>query len=505
MSTGSNPLAELAEAMQALASQPQNAQLWCTVGFLYLKIFELHEALDTFRAAQAMSPHLSDPWYGEAITQQQLGDTPAALQALRNAMQRNPQDQRLFSAYAYLTTAAGLGQETVLAAYRDWARRFAEPLKPKHRPPPNRRSAGEKLRIGYVSADFRQHALMDFFAPVLAHHDRQRFSLIAFSQGAPDERTPAIRSQFDFWNDIRGLSDQAVADLIRKRGIDILIDLSGHTEGNRLLAFARQPAAVQLTWYGYNGSTGMTAMDGRLTDPVMDPPEHVGESVEPLCRLPNFASFSPPDSAPLPSTAPCLQNGYITFGSLNNAQKLSDQTLSVWAALLGKLPTAHLVLIGPHAPTGGEVLQQTLLERLAKLGIPLDRTTLLPRQSLADFLQLGQYIDIALESFPLSGAVTTSQALWMGLPVITLAGSLPFERAAAAILAAANRPEWIAADTDQYLDLACQLAGDPAALNQTRLQQRTHLADTPLLNGAQQTQALEQIYLALWAQATRRP
>lgn len=495
MTNETNLLVELSNAMHTVAAQPHNAQLWANVGFVYLRLNELQEALATFQAAQQINPRVADAWYGEAIVQQKLGHTLAAQNGLQKAIHLAPNDQRLFAAYAYLCAAAQQGTDVVKAAYIDWAKRFAEPLKPKHRPPPHRRSPQDKLRIGYVSADFRQHALMHFFAPVLAQHNRDRFQIIAFSNGKPDQTTSAIKTQFDFWNDIRGLNDQALADLIKKRGIDILIDLSGHTEGNRLLAFARQPAAYQLTWYGYNGTTGMTAIDGRLTDAVMDPIGHEVASVEPLLRLPNFACFQPPIDAPGIFPTPCLKNGFVTFGSLNNAQKLSDNTLKTWAILLQNIPSARLTLVGPHAATAAESITAPLQQRLASCGLPLDRVTVLPHQNLHDFLRLGQKIDIALESFPLSGAVTTCQALWMGLPVVALNGQQAFERAAAAILNAAHCASWVATSTTQYIEIATQLASTPNTIDALRHSLRNTLEHSPLMDYATQTQALENLLL----------
>lgn len=500
MTRQTNPLAELAATMQLLALQPQSAQLWCRVGFLYLKIFELTEALDTFRAAQQIDQNLADAFYGEAIALQQLGSSHEALRALEHAMSRNPQDQRLFSAYAYLCSAAESPPEKTVAAYKTWAQRFTEPARPQFPPRPHNRTADEKLRIGYVSSDFRQHAVMDFFAPILAHHNREKFSVIAFSNGIADERTAAIRRQFDFWNDIRTLNDQAAADLIKKRGIDVLVDLSGHTEGNRLGVFARQPAAVQFTWFGYNGTTGMGAFDGRLTDIAMDPPGNEFFATEPLLRLPCFATFQPPADAPEISDPPYQRNGYITFGSLNNAQKLSDSTLKTWSILLQKIPTAHLLLIGPHAPTAGIATQQIILQRFAAHDLPMERVSLLPRQSLADFLALGKHIDIALEPFPLSGGVTTAQALWMGLPVVTLAGKLPCERAAAAILAAAKRSEWTSHSITEYLNIATTLAAKPQQLAGLRRTQREWIMNSPLLSPTEQVLALETFFQNHWNQ-----
>lgn len=490
----SNPLAELADCTQQLALAPHDGKLWCRVGFLYLKVHEVEEALNTFLAARQIAPGLSDAHYGEAIAQLKLGEPEAALAAIRQAMQLAPHDQRLFSAYAYLCQATGQAPAAVLAAYRDWGRRFAEPLRPAKRESCGRRPNGGKIRVGYLSADFRRHALMSFFNPVLTHHDRTQFEIIAFFAGQADENTAAIRTRFDHWNDVARLNDAELAALIRRRGIDLLVDLSGHTDGSRLLAVARQPAPVQLTWYGYNGTTGLTAMDGRLTDAVMDPPGNEAWSVEPLIRLPHFACFEPPTEAPEPGDLPCLANGYVTFGSLNNAQKLSSATLRCWGELLHTVPHARLLLIGPHAPTAGQALAGHLLARLAAAGIPVDRVELLPQQSLADFLALGRRIDIALEPFPLSGAVTTAQTLWLGLPCVTLAGNLPAERAAAAILAAAGQPQWIATSTADYLRLARELAADPARLQEIRAGLRPALAASALLDHAGFTRRLEETF-----------
>jgi len=493
----SNPLAELADCTRQLALAPHDGKLWCRVGFLYLQVHEVEEGLNTFLAAQQIAPGQGDAYYGESIARLKLGEPDAALAALGRAMRLAPHDQRLFSAYAYLCQATGQAPETVLAAYRDWARRFAEPLKPAKREACGRRPGNGKIRIGYLSADFRQHALMNFFNPVLEHHDRTQFEIVAFFAGTADERTATIRQRFDHWNDVARLNDAELAALIRRRGIDLLVDLSGHTDGSRLLAVARQPAPVQLTWYGYNGTTGLSAMDGRLTDAVMDPPGNEAWSVEPLVRLPHFACFEPPAEAPEPGPAPCQTNGYVTFGSLNNAQKLSPATLHCWGELLHAVPHSRLLLIGPHAPTAGQALADHLLTRLAASGIPVDRVDLLPQQSLADFLALGRRIDIALEPFPLSGAVTTAQALWLGLPCITLAGRLPAERAAAAILAAAGQPQWIATSTADYQRLAGELAADPARLQEIRAGLRPGLAASPLLDHAGFTRQLEACFRQL--------
>ncbi len=493
----SQPLQQLADCLQQLSVRPQDGGLWCKVGFLYLSIHEPGEALATFQAAQQIAPGLGEAWFGESIARLRLGEAQAALTAIEAAIARAPGDQRLYSAKAYLLQTSGNDPATVLAAYRDWGRRFADPLA---RPRPKLRRPGGKIRLGYLSADFRQHALMDFFAPVLEHHDREQFELIAFFSGQADASTVNIKTRFDYWNDVHQLNDKQLAQLIERRGIDILIDLSGHSAGTRLLAVARRPAPIQLTWFGYNGTSGLSVLDGRLSDPVMDPPGNEQWASEAIIRLPHFACFAPPpDSAP-PGPAPCLKNGYVTFGSLNNVQKISSATLHAWRDILAAVPSARLRLIGPFTPEAGAGAGAHWRQHLAAHGLPDERVDLLPQQALADFYRLGDAIDIALEPFPLTGAVTTAQALWMGLPCLTLAGTLPAERAAAAILAAANLPAGIVDRKTSYIEHAIHWASDPATLDQLRQGLRLHLQASPLLDHAGFTRALEATLLEFIAQ-----
>ncbi len=492
----SQPLQQLADCLQQLSTRPQDGGLWCKVGFLYLNIHEPGEALATFLAAQQIAPRLGEAWFGESIARLKLGDSATALSAIEAAIVRAPNDQRLYSAKAYLLQACGSDPQAVLAAYREWGRRFADPMA---RPRRKMRRPRTKIRLGYLSADFRQHALMDFFAPVLQHHDRAQFELIAFFSGEADASTANIKGHFDYWNDVRKLNDSELAQLIQRRGIDILIDLSGHSAGTRLLAVAQRPAPIQLTWFGYNGTSGLNVLDGRLSDPVMDPPGNEQWATEPIIRLPHFACFSPPPTPAPPGPAPCLNNGYVTFGSLNNVQKISSATLHAWCAILAAVPNARLRLIGPHTSAGGAAAEMHWRQHLAAHGLPNERVDLLPQQSLADFYRLGEAIDIALEPFPLTGAVTTAQALWMGLPCLTLAGTLPAERAAAAILAAANLPAGVVDRETSYIEHAIHWASDPATLNLLRQGLRPHLQTSPLLDHAAFTRSLEAVLLELIA------
>lgn len=492
----SEHLQNLAKLLQALAQAPHDIKRWCQVGFTYTQIGDPAEALATFQSARQIVPDYPEAYFGEALVYRNLGDSAASLNSLRQALRYAPNEQRFFSAYAQALSAHSAPAEEIGAAYRDWAARFADPLRPKHRAPARQRTKGEKIRIGYVSADFRQHALMSFFAPLLEHHNREQFQLIAFSSTVPDETTADIQYRFDHWNDVRHLNDKALAELIRRCGIDILVDLSGHTNGTRLLALARQPAPCQITWYGYNSTTGMSTMDFRLTDAVMDPLDTPSISVETLIHLPHFTCYRPPSDAPPVGDLPALRNGYITYGSLNGFHKLSDSTLTLWAQLLTQQKTARLIVVGSHAALAGAESENLVRQRLTKNGLPLERVTVLPIQSMTEFMALGEKIDIALESFPLTGGVTTCHTLWMALPTFALRGQTPDSRAAAAILTAASRKHWIADTVPEYLSLARRWVADLEALSKERQGLRQHLQNSPLMDEIGFIRDLERRYLS---------
>lgn len=499
--SNANPLAELASLAACIAKDPTDAGPWCRIGFVYLRLGELDEALASFTAAAQLQPGLAEAAFGAAIVEHTLGNTAAALPLIDAAIAAQADEQRYWSARAHLLAASGASAPQVSAAYADWARRFADPLPPlPPQPLPAPVPPGRRLRIAYVSADLRDHALRYFIEPVLRHHDRQHFELHAFASGRSDATTAQLKPLFDHWHDLGGLDDHAAAERIAAAGIDIAVDLSGHTDGTRLLSLARRPAPVQFTWFGYNCTTGMSQLDGRLTDAVMDPPGSEAHAREPLVRLPVFACYQPPEDAPPEiSPLPLLARGGVTFGSLNNAQKLSSHTLACWGQLLRRVPGSRLLLIGPFGPTAPASTRQAFAARLQHAGVPAGRLLLLPRQTREDFFRLSEQIDIALEPWPFSGGVTTCHALWMGLPCITLAGSMPYERAAAAILSAAGLDELIATSPDAYLSLATRLACDVVRLAELRQGLRERLRHSRLMAYRQQVDALEACFSAAHA------
>jgi predicted O-linked N-acetylglucosamine transferase (SPINDLY family) len=443
-----------------------------------------------------------DPWLADAHAQLGLllaygGEPERGLACLRHALDLRP-DARTHSMLLFLLSyLPGLGGAAIHAEHLAWAARYATPPAGACRPHGNAADPDRRLRIGYVSADFKRHAVAPFLRPILAGHDRDRFEVHCYSDvKREDPLTGWFRGQADAWHPIRGLTDAALAERVRADGIDILVDLAGHSAGNRLLAFARRPAPVQVSYLGYLGSTGMTAMDYRLTDAV-EAPAGSAEALhsETLIRLPHgMWCFSPPEEAPAVSPLPALAAGHVTFASFNNSAKLNGEVIAVWAELLRRLPDARMLLVA----RGDPALHARLLDRFASHGIARDRIALRATQGFADYLALHAEADMLLDSFPYTGGATTCLALWMGLPVVSLTGDRPFSRSSASLLAMLGRNEWIVDSADAYLRAAQDLAADLPRLAALRAGLRPRMQASPLLDAAGFMRDLEHAYRDLW-------
>ena len=274
-----------------------------------------------------------------------------------------------------------------------------------------------------------------------------------------DAFTQRLKPLVEEWRSLRGLPDEQVADRIREDSIDILVDLSGHTAWNRALVFARKPAPVQIGWLGYPSTSGLTQIDYRITDAVVDPPGVAEEFyAESLLRLPQTLwCFSPPGADVPVVDPPMLRNGFATFGSMNNVAKLSGTTLSIWAKVLAAIPDARLLVA--TVPEGKA--RSMLIARFEELGVARDRVDFAARVTPAEFLVLHGQIDVALDPFPCNGGMTTFETLWMGVPVVTLAGSHGVSRSGASLLGALGRGEWVAASPEQYVATAIDLVRRP--------------------------------------------
>lgn len=390
------------------------------------------------------------------------------------------------------------GPAALVARHREWDRRHAQSLRPARRRTALPR-AGRRLRIGYVSADFCQHAVAFFIAPVLAAHDRSQFEVFCYyNRAGQDDVTAALRSTVEHWRDIPALNDEAVAELIRRDEIDILVDLAGHTAGHRLLVFARQPAPVQITWLGYPNTTGMAAMDYRITDGVCLPAgDDSRHGPEKLIRLPDvFCCYQPPPDCPPSEPAAGGADRPFTFGSFNHLAKLSAGTIAVWARILAECPESQLLLKSPGAGEPGT--QANFRGEFARHGIGPERIRFngeaLPMRR---HLELYHGCDLALDPFPYNGTTTTCEALLMGVPVVTLAGATHAARVGASFLRCVGLPGLVASDQSEYVRLAVSLAAEPVRRAELRSVLRPRLLAGPLGQSGRLVRHLESVLQTL--------
>jgi protein O-GlcNAc transferase len=362
----------------------------------------------------------------------------------------------------------------------------------------NLRSTSRKLRIGYVSGDYGRHAVAFFALPVIEGHDRQSFEVFCYSNtGLKDDVTERFRHAADAWRDIRGTDHETVTQAIRADAIDILVDLSGHTARNRLDVFARKPAPIQVTWLGYLGSTGLKTIDYRLCDRHTDPPgaaEHLHTEV--LAPLPDSQwCYRPYLSPELASMAPVTRNGFATFGSFNQFAKLSPKVRRLWSRVLIQAPDSKLLVVG--APEGHA--RDALLAGFGSEGVTSNRIEVVGRVSMQEYYRLLNQVDIALDSTPYSGATTTCDALWMSVPVISLAGGHSVARSGVSLLTTAGLAELIARTPEQYVSLATALARDVPRLSALRRDLREQMRQSPLMDERRFVRGIEARYLQMWA------
>ena len=390
--------------------------------------------------------------------------------------------------------------EDLFAEFRNWARRFEQPVLAQHAAHvahANSPDPGRRLRVGYVSGDFFQHAVSNVIEPILRQHDRGAFEVFCYSNREhADAQTELLRGLSDHWRDITRLDDDAAAQQIRGDGIDILVDLSSHTFGNRLMVFARKPAPVQITYLGYPTTTGLDCIDYRITDAVADPPG-IAERYhsEKLLRLPRSQwCYRPKPVAPPLSPLPALRAGQIMFGSFNNLAKLNSETLRLWARVLRSLPRTAMTVVSvtDHAS------RLRVADALIEYGATPDQIRILGTLEDAEFWRIREEIDIVLDAFPYNGTTTTCEALWAGLPVVTLAGSHGAARNTASLLHAVGLEKLVATTADDYIAIARELAGDTAKLAAMRSGMRQRLLHAGLCDGPRFTHELEALYRQAW-------
>ncbi len=381
-----------------------------------------------------------------------------------------------------------------------FARLHEEPLRSTIEPHGNDRAPGRRLRVGYVSPDFRAHSVAFFIEPVLEHHDRDRFEVFCYYNNTlADAVTERLRRHADGWRIIAGKSDAEVARQIRADRIDILVDLAGHTAMSRALVLARKPAPVQVTWLGYPNTTGLSAVDYRITDEFADPPgtsEHL--HAERLVRLPgSFSCYRPPDDAPDVAGLPAGMTGCITFGSFNAPAKISARSIGLFAEVLRAVPGSRLML--KNNALHEAATRETMIQAFLRVGVAPDRLMLLGRDpSHGHHLAHYNDVDIALDTVPYNGATTTCDALWMGVPVVTLAGTTHVGRVGVSLMSNLGLTDLIAHTPLEYSAIAARLAEDLQALAALRAGLRPRMSTSVLTDARRFTGHLEQAYRKMW-------
>ncbi len=518
------PGAAASEAYRrALALEPGHPKALVNLGNVLRLRGELTAALDQYRHAIRAQPGLYDAYNNAGVTLHLMGNLEESAALLQQAIALAPQTPTAHSHLGNVFKDSGRLDEA-LACYRramallpqsadahgnllyalhfhqgtsaqdilEEARRFGA----LHGAAPSAISAlpaaGRRIRIGYVSPDFRQHCQSFFTTPLLSNHDRERFEIYCYAHLArPDEFSQRLAAHADFWRPIYGKSDAQVAEMVAADQVDILIDLTMHMANGRPMLFARKPAPIQVAWLAYPGTTGLPAMDYRLTDPWLDPVESGnGPYTEHSVRLPDtFWCYDPLTDAIAPNVLPALGAGRVTFGCLNNFCKVSDDTLNLWGQVLARLPTSNLILL---APAGAH--REHVLAMLAGHDVAPARIEFVESRPRMEYLQTYHRIDICLDTIPYNGHTTSLDAFWMGVPVVTLVGDTIVGRAGWSQLNNLGMPELAAFDAAAFVDIACGLAGDLPQLAAMRQSLRGRMAASPLMDGRRFARAMEDIY-----------
>ena len=518
---------------RAVAIQPDFPEACCNLAGVLGKQGAGEEALRLYEHAARLRPASAEPWLGMADVLREQGRLEEALDHCRKALDLGPDDARIHGALGTLYYAQGRMEEAT-RAYREALRLdpdnveaqsnllmtlvYGGSLAPRevfeeHRrwgerhaalageAPPRARKKGP-LRVGYISPDFRSHPVADFIEPVLRHHDAARFEIHCYADFGlhpADSTTGRLRALVPRWRDITGLPDERVAAMIREDGIDILVDLAGHTAGNRLLVLARRPAPVQVSYLGYPHSTGLAAVDYHLTDDVADPEGADALYTERLWRLESgFFCYWPPEQAPPVGPLPADGQAALTFGSLNTLSKLNDAVVGLWARVLAAVPHSRLLI---YRDALGESARVRLRGRFAEQGIGPDRLIFLSEAPAGGHLAVYGLIDIALDTFPWNGHTTSCEALWMGVPVVTLYGEAHAGRMCASLLTRLGLGDLVAGSEQAYVDIAAALAADRDRLRGLRGTLRQRMLDSPVCDGEAFTRGLERAYLSMWEEA----
>ena len=519
---------------KAIELNPSLAGAYNNLGSIFQEKQQLVEAISYYQKALDLNPNVAGAYTNLGGALQELGKYDKAIAFYEKALNLNPniaeannnlgsifkEKGQLDEAEAYFRRAAAIDpnnliysenllfqmlynsrydSESIFLEHLQFAKKYADPLSltiPPHR---NDKTLYRKLRIGYLSPDFRKHAVSSFIEPVLIAHNREYFEVFCYSNVLnKDEVTERIQGHADYWRNIVGTSDEDAVKMIREDAIDILVDLAGHTKNNRLLLFARKPAPVQVNWIGYPFTTGLSAIDYKIVDNYTDPPGKTDRFyTEKLMRLPESAiCYLPNRNSPAIGFMPALSAGHITFGSFNNFAKVTSEVFTLWAMVLNAIPDSCLIMKGKSF--SDKKTCEFALNILTQRGVNSERITLQPFEQSPLYLEAYNSVDIGLDTFPWNGITTTCDALWMGVPVITLAGTAYASRGGVSLLSNVGLQDLIAKTYDEYIEIAVRLASDIKTLHSLRNSLRDRMSQSPLTNAKRFIVNLEQCYHKMW-------
>jgi predicted O-linked N-acetylglucosamine transferase (SPINDLY family) len=485
------------EAGQLLTTRyPNSGFAWKTLG-VAIQRQGLNATTECKRAVELL-PNDHEAHFNLAVACISAAQIDDAVAAYQSALKLKPDYAEAGSNFLmYLSYSPTVSAPTLFAEHRRIAASFEEPLLnhwPKHT---NTRDPLRRLQVGIVSGDLRSHAVANYIEPVLLHlAAHPQLSLHAYYNHAiQDSVTQRLKGYLPNWNSVVGLTDDALSQKIQADGIDILIDLSGHSTLNRLQTFARKPAPVQLTWMGFPGTTGLQAMDYYLSDQFFLPSGQFDDQfTEKIVHLPASAAFQPHQDAPPVNALPAQDNGYVTFGSFNQPAKISRAVVALWSQLLRAMPSARMVL--GAMPKEGQ--RNAILEWFTQEGIDRQRLSVYEMCSMKDYQGLHHQVDICLDTFPYNGGTTTLHALWMGVPTLTLVGGTPAGRTGASILGHVGLHAYMATNADEFVQKGQHLAGDLSALSDLRAQLRGRFAESAMGQPAVVAAGLELALRTMW-------
>ncbi|MGV3724023.1 MAG: tetratricopeptide repeat protein [Actinomycetota bacterium] len=483
---------------KAVAAAPEDPGHLCRLGVVHLRRNDLPQAAAQFGRALELDPGYSRAYVNLGVVFLNEGRVREAVANFRRGLELQPDDAdvhtNLLFALHYLPDPT---RTELFELARDWGRRHAQLPEGACPAPPRPPVPDRRLRVGYVSGNFAAHPVGYFLEPVLRAHRRAEVETFCYTnRHTVDHVTQRLRESADHWRSVMHTDDEEAARLVRQDGIDILVDLSGHTSWHRLRLFARKPAPVQVSWMGYFDTTGVSAMDYLLADRFVCPPGDERFYVERIVRLPGCYLCYRPQTELEVGALPSLTQGAVTFGCFNKLAKITPEAIRAWSRILHELPGARLVL-----RDGGfdhVSVRERVLRQFSDTGVGPERMELHGRSSHQEYLASYGAIDIALDPFPYNGGATTVEALWMGVPVVSLAGERFVSRMGLTHLTAIGLSDLAASTTDEYVAKAIQLAADVPRLSRLRSELRGRVAGSALCDGDRFVAGLEAAYRMMW-------